>query len=172
MRSKLFISCLQSVFDKLTWTDKGYSLRIGKSQLDNLRFADDNYSLISQNPQELPTTMTELNSESREIGLKMDKAKTKVIYSQNIVAPSIQIEHEDIGTVKQYVYLCQLVHREEKELKRRATMTRSKFGKPGKYLQNSWFPPTLKKKIFLQCVVPTLLYASEARPIIPGPCGR
>jgi len=36
-----------------------------------------------------------------------------------------------------------------------------KLGKLSNYLQNPKFPLTLKKKIFLQCVVPTLLYASE-----------
>jgi len=93
--------------------------------------------------------MTEPNSENRKIGM-------------NIVAPSIQIEHEDIETVEQYVYLSQLVHMnrtQKKELKRQKIRTWSKFGKLSKYLQDPAFPLTLKK--FLQCVVPTLLYASE-----------
>jgi len=43
--------------------------------------------------------MTDRENESRKIGLKMNKAKTEVMYNRNIVAPSIQIEHGDIETV-------------------------------------------------------------------------
>ena len=50
----------------------------------------------------------------------MNKPKTIVMYNQNIVTPSNQIEHEDTETVDQYVYLGQLVYMNgtrEKELK-------------------------------------------------------
>ena len=40
-------------------------------------------------------------------------------------------------------------------------MAWSKFGKLSKYLQDTKFPLCLKKKIFTQCVLPTLLYAAE-----------
>ena len=40
--------------------------------------------------------ITELNSESRKIGLKMNKSKTEIMYSQNMVAPSIRVEHETV----------------------------------------------------------------------------
>jgi len=67
-------------------------------------------------------------------------------------------------TVDHYVYLGQLVDVEggqQKELRRRVSMTWSKFGKLGKYLQDHRFPLALKKKIFMQTVIPTLLYAAE-----------
>jgi len=41
-------------------------------------------------------------------------------------------------------------------------MTWTKFGKLGKDFQDKRFPLTLKKKIFMQTVIPTLLYAAEA----------
>jgi len=62
------------------------------------------------------------------------------------------------------VYLGQLVDAEggqQKELRRRVSMTWSKLGKLGKYLQDHRFPLALKQKIFMQTVIPTLLYAAE-----------
>jgi len=40
-------------------------------------------------------------------------------------------------------------------------MAWSKFGKMSEYLQDEKFPLSLKKKIFTQCVIQTLLYAAE-----------
>jgi len=37
----LFISCLQTIFDKLQWNDKQIGLQIGNEYLNNLRFAHD-----------------------------------------------------------------------------------------------------------------------------------
>ena len=114
--------------------------------------------LISKNPQELPTMVNQMHPESHRIELKMNKAKTKTMFSNIAQAPKIEVENEELETVQHYIYLGQMTQNnssQEKELTRRVTMTWSKFGKFSKYLQDTKFPLCLKKKIFTQCVLPT-----------------
>jgi len=59
MSPKLFISCLQEIFDKLKWNEKNFGIRIGNEYFNNLRFADD-IVLIAKDPQELQTMINQL----------------------------------------------------------------------------------------------------------------
>ena len=113
--------------------------------------------LISKNPQELPTMVNQMHPESHRIELKMNKAKTKTMFSNIAQAPKIEVENEELETVQRYIYLGQMIQNngsQEKELKRRVMMAWSKFGKLSKYLQDTKLPLCLKKKIFTQCVLP------------------
>ena len=128
MSPKPFISCLQTIFDKLQWNDKQFGLQIGNEYLNNLRFADD-IVLIAKNPQELQTMVNQLYSESHRIGLKMNKAKTKTMSSNIAQAPKIEVENEELGTVQHYIYLGRMIQNngsQEKELQRCVTMAWSK----------------------------------------------
>ena len=61
---KLFTATRESIFRRLNWENKG--------------FADDIF-LCTETPQELQQMIQELSDESRQMGLKMNIAKTKVM---------------------------------------------------------------------------------------------
>ena len=89
MSPKLFISCQQEIFGKLKWNEKNLGIRIGNEYLNNLRFTDD-IVLIAKHPQELQTVINQLHTESHKIGLKMNKSKTKTMFSNlSHISPKI-----------------------------------------------------------------------------------
>ena len=84
-----------------------------------LRFADD-LVLISSDAIELQEMITQLNTESRKFGLKINIDKTKVM--TNNVETSINIDEEELEYVTEYTYLRQIISfhdRQEKEIDRR-----------------------------------------------------
>jgi len=109
--------------------------------------------------------INQLQTESHKIGLKMNKSKTETMFSNlSHISPKIYVDKEELETVAHYIYLGEMIHMQgsqENEIKRRITMAWSKFGKMSEYLQDEKFPLSLKKKIFTQCVIPTLLYEAE-----------
>ena len=77
---KLFTATLESIFRRLNWENKG--VKIDGEFLSNLRFADDIF-LCTETPQELQQILQELSDESRQMGLKMNITKTKVMVVDN-----------------------------------------------------------------------------------------
>ena len=77
---KLFTATLESIFRRLNWENKGE--KIDGEFLSNLRFADDIF-LRTETPQELQHMLQELSDESRQMGLKMNITKTKVMVVDN-----------------------------------------------------------------------------------------
>ena len=77
---KLFTATLESIFRRLNWENKG--VKIDGEFLSNLRFADDIF-LCTETPQELQQMLQELSDESRQLGLKMNITKTKVMVVDN-----------------------------------------------------------------------------------------
>ena len=73
---KLFTATLESMFRRLNWENKG--VKIDGEFLSNLRFADDIF-LCTETPQELQQMLQELSDESRQMCLKMNITKTKVM---------------------------------------------------------------------------------------------
>ena len=162
MFPKLFIACLQSIFSKMKWNEISYGFKVTDNYLNNLRFAD-NIVLLAKDPQELQATVKELHTESGRIG-KMNKTKTKTPSANTTTQSNIVVENESLDKVDQYTYLGQNIHANEgpkQEVQRRVAVTRGKFGKLSQYLQNQKFSLALKKRIFMQSVMPTLLYVAE-----------
>ena len=157
---KLFTACLQEIFKKLNWTNKG--IKVGDEYLNNLRFADD-IILFSETSGDLKTMVEELNRESLRVGLKMNKKKTKVMFNNYIQIERIDIQGEALERVDEYVYLGQLIQTNpslEQEVKRRIRLGWSAVGKQGNILRGS-LPLCLKRKVFNQCVLPVMTYGSE-----------
>ena len=89
---KLLISCLESIFSKLNWNNKGYGIQIDDDQkISNLRFPDD-IVLIAKNHSELQNMIMELHEQSGKVGLKMNQGKTKVMLSKLTPTTNIQID--------------------------------------------------------------------------------
>ena len=157
---KLFTACLEEIFRKLNWSEKG--IRIGNDNLSHLRFADD-IILFSDSANQLQQMVNELNRESLKVGLKMNKKKTKVMFNSLVQEERIEIQDEVLESVNEYIYLGQLVNSNtsfETEIKRRIRLGWSAFGRQNNILRSS-LPLCLKRKVFNQCILPVMTYGSE-----------
>ena len=105
---KLFTATLESIFRRLNWENKG--VKIDGEFLSNLRFADDIF-LCTETPQELQQMLQELSDESRQMGLKMNITKTKVMVVDNT---PINVNNVLIENVPGYAYLGQHYNLKEK----------------------------------------------------------
>ena len=76
-------------------------MKIDGEFLSNLRFADDIF-LCTETPQELQHMLQELSDESRQMGLKMNITKTKVMVVDNT---PIHVNNMLIENVPYYMYL-------------------------------------------------------------------
>ena len=108
-----------------------------------------------------------LSNESKKIGLKIHKGKTK--YMTNYDSPGdIQIEGNTIEEVSEYKYLGQIVSTNEGldiELAARIRAAWSCFGRHREIFMDKEMPMCLKRKVFEQCVIPSLTYGCETWPL-------
>lgn len=167
---KLFTLALENVFKKLSWENRG--IRIDGSYLSHLRFADD-LVLISSDVNELEQMLQELDRASKEIGLKMNEKKTKIMSQAGI---RISIENHQIENVSEYIYLGHLIklnkENQTKEITRRIGLTWAAFGKMGYILKNSKIPINLKRKVYDTCVLPIATYGLETMAITKNTANR
>ena len=158
---KLFTACLEQVFCNIDWKDKG--INVDGKNLHHLKFADD-IIIISKNLEDAESMLQDLNKESKSFGLSINKNKTKTMGNNLITARNIKLEGEDIEYVENYIYLGQNVNLTDKdmskEINRRIQLGWMAFGKLGHILRSE-LPMCLKRKVFNQCIIPTMTYASE-----------
>jgi endonuclease/exonuclease/phosphatase family metal-dependent hydrolase len=157
---KLFNAGLEEVFKRLDWENNG--LRINGEYLSHLRFADD-IVLISRNPRELQSMISELNDESSKLGMKMNMKKTKAMFNRFTDRTQIHVNGTTIETVDSYIYLGQLVtmqNDKSEEIKRRTVAAWMAFNKH-RDIMKSKIPMCLKRKVYNQCVLATMIYGSQ-----------
>jgi len=157
---KLFTAALESIFKKLEWSELG--VNINGRYLNHLRFADD-IVLIAPDLQQLKLMLTELNEESKKVGLKMNWSKTK--YMTNIPTDTnIKIQNQEVELVDEYKYLGHTLRlgyeNQKNEISRRIGLTWAAFGKL-KFIFRSNMDIRLKTKVYEQCVLPVMTYGSE-----------
>lgn len=162
---KLFTNCLEDSFKLLNWDTLG--ININGERLNNLRFADD-IVLISDNMEDIKKMTKDLREAAGTIGLKMNINKTKVMSNREDATP-IEIEGEKkIEIVEEYIYLGQLISLsgdcQVKEVERRIQLGWAAYGKLRQVFRSS-LPQHLKTRIFNQCILPILTYASETWPL-------
>uniref|UniRef100_A0A224YYP9 Rvt 1 n=1 Tax=Rhipicephalus zambeziensis TaxID=60191 RepID=A0A224YYP9_9ACAR len=104
--------------------------------------------------------ITELDTESRRVGLKI---KIKVMRNSLGREQRFAIGGETLEVVKEYVYLGQVVTAEpdhESEITRRIRMGWSTFGKHS-HITNGSLPLSLKRKVHNSCILPVLTYEAD-----------
>ena len=159
---KLFTACLEQVFRKLDWEERG--IKIDGEAFNNLRFADD-IVLASEDPEELQAMLNKLNEESKAIGLEMNLSKTQVMFNELIDEEdqTIQVDGETLKVVSSYTYLGQLVTThpsKESEIKRRIALGWQAFGRANSVFKSK-LPTCLKRRVYNQCIIPTISYGAE-----------
>ena len=160
---KLFTACLEKIFRKLDWSLSG--IKIDGEYLSHLRFADD-IILFASDLEGIQKMLIDLNIESKKVGLSMNFQKTKVMCNKFVSHPehAVELENKRIENVNSYTYLGQEISMEsskEQEIKRRISLTWQAFGKASSIFKNRKIPIVLKRRVYDQCVLPTLTYGAE-----------
>lgn len=156
---KLFTLALENTFKNLDWSNKG--ININGDLLNHLRFADDVIN-FANNEKLLKEMITELDDESKRIGLKLNLQKTKTMCPPGT---NIEINGTILENVTEYVYLGQLITLGKAnnviEIERRRRLGWAAFDKLSKILKNQRIPQHLRTRIFDQCILPVLTYGAQ-----------
>ena len=99
---KPFTACLEDIFRNLNWSKRGISVHDRK--LNNLRFADD-VALIGENPQEIEECLSDLETESKKVGSKINMEKTKALRNKLTAPYIVKVGSHVIEEVDSYIYL-------------------------------------------------------------------
>ena len=86
---KLFNAGLEEVFKRLKWDTVG--LKVNGENINHFRFADD-IVLISNNAIELQEMISQLNLESKRLGMKMNMKKTNVMFNRFSREMEVQVD--------------------------------------------------------------------------------
>ncbi|GBP80579.1 Putative uncharacterized transposon-derived protein F52C9.6 [Eumeta japonica] len=119
----------QSNYEAQTCLDwEEYGLNINGSRLNHLRFADD-LILIEEDPNKLQAIVQKLAIKSKELGLEINKSKTKLI--TNSIEVEIKLDEKSLECLSEYAYLGQIIEPNDqmsKERNKRIAMNRRKIG--------------------------------------------
>ncbi|CAF2142901.1 unnamed protein product [Rotaria magnacalcarata] len=161
MSPMLFVTCLEDIFRRLNWEEKG--IKICGEHLSNLKFADD-IILFANDLDALQQMMEELQNESEKAGLKINIDKTKIMINDHAKDNTkITLNNREIEKINSFVYLGQTIgtsRNMEPEINRRIAQGWRQFGKLNKIFKAN-IPLCLKKKAFGQCILPVMTYGSE-----------
>ncbi|KAL0852533.1 hypothetical protein ABMA27_017019 [Loxostege sticticalis] len=138
--------------------DKG--IVIGAKNLTNLRFADD-IVLFAETPSQIQKMLEELSTASLEVGLEMNRSKTKIM--TNRAKSRVTVDGKEMQYVDEYIYLGQLVsfdNRQEKEIQRRIDNAWKSYWSM-KTLMKGDLPLSLKRKLVDVCILPVLTYGAQ-----------
>ncbi|CAH2088198.1 unnamed protein product [Euphydryas editha] len=156
---KLFIAVLQCIFSKLNWISEGIS--INNERLTHLRFADD-IAIFAETPEKLENMISQLNKESKQVGLYMNLSKTKIM--TNGRKRKIMLDNVELEYVEQYVYLGKQVSfsktNNEDEVNRRITCSWNKYWAHKEILKGN-YDLDMKKTIMDTCILPCLTYGAQ-----------
>ena len=88
------------------WGDTGLEeaqarIKIAGRNLNNLRYADDT-TLMAESEEELKSLLMKVKEESKNVGLKLNIQKTKIVASGPIT--SWQIDGETMETVSDFIF--------------------------------------------------------------------
>ena len=134
------------------------------TQLDDLDFADD-LALLSHSHRQMQDKTTELALISAQVGLKINKRKTKILRTNATCETPIMLEGETLEEVKDFRYLGSIVDTHggtEADVKKRISKARVAFH----LLRNVWkskvIGETTKIRLFNTNVKSVLLYGAES----------
>ena len=77
-------------------------IKIARRNINNLRYADDT-TLMAESEEELKSLLMKVKEESKEVGLKLNIQKTKIMASGPIT--SWQIDGETMETMTDFIFL-------------------------------------------------------------------
>ena len=84
------------------WNAKQAGIKISGRNINNLRYADDT-TLIAESKEELKRLLMKVKEKNKEVGLKLNIQKTKIMASSSTI--SWQIDGEKMETVRDFISL-------------------------------------------------------------------
>ena len=126
----------------------------------NLRFADD-IVLFGETLEELQDMLEELDREGKNVGLRINTSKTKIMTTEPERDP-LKINGEEIDYVEEFVYLGQIISfqdRQDKEISKRIANAWKGYWRL-RQLLISKIPIKLKSKLLDMCILPILTYGA------------
>jgi hypothetical protein len=150
---------LETIFRRLDWAD--YGLNVNGTRLNHLRFADD-IILLEENPKKLQIMVQALADESKEVGLKINASKTKMM--TNSCEIDIAIDSFRLDYVHEYVYLGQIISIQDmmsKEVNKRIASGWRKYWSLKEIMKSKELSMNIKRKTFNSCILPCLTYGCE-----------
>ena len=133
------------------------------NQLDDLDFADD-LALLSSTRQQMQAKTDILASKSSQIGLRVNRGKTKVLRVNNQSMEQISVYGEPIEEVDLFIYLGSIVDTSggtDADIKARKGKARSAFKKMKNVWSSAKLSSRVKVRIFNSTIKPVLLYGCE-----------
>ena len=140
------------LFRKLDLEERG--LNINGEQITDLRFTYD-IALVTTTVRNMERQLNMINDESKKIGLKIHRGKTKYMTNFN-TNKKILVENTEIEKVDEYKYLGQNIEMRDKtakEVQKRIRAAWSVFGKYKYILANKELPISLKRKTLSSCII-------------------
>lgn len=156
---KLFSAVLEHIFRKMDWD--AFGININGEKLNHLRFADD-LILISENQRDLKEMLTQLERESKIVGLTMNTEKTKLM--TNHVKTPISLNSNQIEYVDQYTYLGQIIspeHQMQKEINIRISSAWKRFWSLKEVMKNPHISMKDKRRVYESCILPCMTYGAQ-----------
>ena len=164
---KLFTATIQELFKKLDLETRG--LKIDGEEITELRFADD-VALITTTVRDMEKQLILINEESKNVGLKIHRGKTKYMTNFN-TKKKIIVEGTEIERVEEYKYLGQNIEMVDKTLKETLKRIRAgwvAFGNYKEIFTDRDLPINLKRKTFNTCIIPAITYGCETWTMTKG----
>jgi exonuclease III len=159
----LFNAYTETIMRKVLDNWQG-GISVGGRKISNLRYADDTL-LLAGSAEELTEIMRELERISREYGLEINRAKTKVMIidrrNENLPA---EPQVAGFDTVSSFVYLGSLLSStggSSGEIKRRLAMARSATSNLAKIWKNRSITKNTKLRLINALIFPIATYAAE-----------
>jgi hypothetical protein len=140
-------------------------VNINGQLINNLRFADD-IDLIAQTQEQLQELTDRVDETSKQYGLAINIAKTKVmaISKDKPMQVKINLRNEQLEQVKEFIYLGGLITEDGQcvaDVKRRIGLASAVMGRLGKLWKSKNISIKTKVKMYETLVVPVLVYGAE-----------
>ncbi|GBP63853.1 LINE-1 retrotransposable element ORF2 protein [Eumeta japonica] len=155
----LFNAVLEYIFRQLNWDHLG--LNINGAHLNHLRFADD-LVLLEGDLAAIEKMMQSLANKSREVGLKINANKTKLM--TNSRETDVMLDGNKIEYVKEYIYLEQIISPSDemtKLINRRIAQGWRKYWSLKEIVKSKDLGNHIKKETFETCFLPVFNYGCE-----------
>ena len=147
-------------------------IKIAGRNINNLRYADDTI-LMAESEEELKSLLMKVKEESKNVGLKLNIQKTKIMASGPIT--SWQIDGETVGTETDFIFLGYKITADgdcSHEIKRCLLLGRKVLTNLDSILKNRDITLTTKVHLVKAVVFPVVMYGCESWTIKKAECQR
>ena len=147
-------------------------IKIAGRNINNLRYADDT-TLMAESAEELKSLLLKVKEESKEVGLKLNIQKTKIMASGPIT--SWQIDGETVETVSDFIFWGSKITADSDcshEIKRHLLLGRKVMTNLDSVLKSRDIPLPKKVRLVKAIVFPVVMYGCESWTIKKAECQK